>query len=195
MLHPKKFTRKTTKFERWAQRAPEMAKIWAETELESRPEKYLDCGLDLLRTPEPLRIEIKNLYYELKPHFAGLRGGAHPIPEIAGLVYLSYKKTIYPLKRERIASIFGTNIDVITKAYKELNSFYISQQLSKNNLIVKCPRCFEPMNLDNSFWKCRNEHSQFAYQISRSFIHINEKNLPKSTLNNFGFLEVLPFPP
>ena len=155
MLHKKKFIRKPTKFERWLEKCPQMAKIWKETPgQELRPEKYLTCGLELLKTPDYLKNIIKTIFHDLKPYFSSLRGYKHPIPHLSGIVYMAYKHYGSKLKREEVAKIFGTNIDVVTKAYTEVRSVYLTKKLSENSVKVKCPRCFEHMQLDGIFWIC-----------------------------------------
>lgn len=175
MLHEKKFIRKITKFERWIKRSPQMAKVWKETDdFELRPEKYLDCGLELLKSPESLRKEIKQIYHYLKPYFSSLGGYGHPIPHLTGIVYMAYKNKKFQVKRDVIANIFGTNVDVVTKGYKEIRSFYMSKKLSENNSKVKCPRCHNRMIFQGCFWHCTScSYQQFGYDLRKEFLEVN----------------------
>lgn len=175
MLHKKKFIRKSTTFERWLEKDPQMTKIWKETSEQGlRPEKYIICGLELLKTPDHLKNLIKQIFHDLKPYFFSLRGHTHPIPHLSGIVYMAYKHYDSKLKREEVVKIFGTNIDVVTKAYKEIESVYLTKKLSENSVKVKCTRCFEQMYLDGDFWICDFCSNQnYAYKLSKEFLNVN----------------------
>ncbi|HLA21960.1 MAG TPA: hypothetical protein VJZ17_00775 [Nitrosopumilaceae archaeon] len=138
MFHPKKFIRKTTKFERRIKKAPDMAEIRENTtNLQERPEKYLNSALEKLGIPENLKNQIKQMFENLRLRNAGWSGFGDPMPDLAGLIYFVCKQNFLWLKRETVADALGINKEMVTKGHKIIRSQLVTESLRDNNSNTK----------------------------------------------------------